>query len=154
MKIFSISSKSYCGFVCIWTNWCSPGFLEFSIFFGVLLLVETVFPERTFYRVSDMRTLTIKILEQVWAWFALLGFKLRRVKFIISFTTPCKVMMIISKMQPIVFGIFWTLNTANPCHMPPFPTIFALRNVWVHVGTPHHSNNTSNIELPGLDDKA
>ena len=32
--------------------------------------------------------------------------------------------------------------------MLPFSTIFALRNTWVYVGTPHYSDNTSNIKLP------
>jgi len=72
----------------------------------VPLLVETVFPEQTFYRVSNIRTLTVETLEQMWAWFSLLGFQSRRVEFIISFTTPCKVMMIVSKMRPITFGTF------------------------------------------------
>jgi len=70
------------------------------------LLIETVFPEWTFYRVSNMRTLTVETLEQMWAWFALLGLQSGRAEFIISFTTPCKVMMIVSKMRPITFGTF------------------------------------------------
>jgi len=72
----------------------------------VSLLVETVFPEQTFYRVSNIRTLTVEILKQMWVWFTLLGFQSGRVEFIVSFTTPCKVMMIVSKMRPITFGIF------------------------------------------------
>jgi len=72
----------------------------------VSLLVETVFPEQTFYRVSNIRTLIVETLKQIWAWFALLGFQSGRVEFIVSFITPYKVMMIISKMRPITFGIF------------------------------------------------
>jgi len=63
----------------------------------VPLLVEMVFPEWTFYRVSNMRTLTVETLEQMWAWFALLGFQSGMVEFIISFTTPCKVTMIVRR---------------------------------------------------------
>jgi len=72
------------------------------MFFGVPLLVEMVFPEWTFYRVSIMRTLTVETLEQMWAWFAFLGFQSGRVEFIVSFTTPCKVIMIVSKMRSIM----------------------------------------------------
>jgi len=72
----------------------------------VSLFVETVFPEQTFYRVSNIRTLIVETLKQIWAWFALLGFQSGRVEFIVSFITPYKVMMIISKMRPITFGIF------------------------------------------------
>ena len=60
-------------------------------------------------------------------------------------------MMVISKIWPIAFGVFRTLNTANSCYVSLFPTIFALRSAWVHVSTSHHSNDTSNIELP-IDD--
>ena len=54
-------------------------------------------------------------------------------------------------MWPIAFGALRTLNTANSCYMPPFPTIFALRSAWVHVSISHHSDNTSNVESP-IDD--
>jgi len=84
----------------------------------------------------------------VWAWFALLGFKSRRVKFIVSFTTLCKVMMVISQIWPITFGTFRILNMANSYSVPLFPTIFALRSTWVHVSIPHHNDDTSNIESP------
>ena len=107
-----------------------------------------VFPERTFDRVSDMRSFAIQTFEWMWAGFALLGFEPRWIYFIISFTTLCKVMIIISKMRPIVLGTFWTLNMTNPCQVILFPTIFALRNAWVHVSAPHCSNNTSNVESP------
>ena len=101
-------------------DWCSPGFPEFSVFFGVLLLVETVFLEWTFHRISTMRTLTVEILEWMWAWFTLLGFQSRRVEFIVSFTTLCKVTMIVSKMRPITFGTFWVLNSTDPTKCPHF----------------------------------
>ena len=43
----------------------SPGFPEFSIFFGVPLLVKAMFPEQAIYRVSKVRALTIKTLEDM-----------------------------------------------------------------------------------------
>ena len=127
-------------------DWCSPGFLEFSIFFGVPLFVEMVFSEQTFYRVSNMRTLTVETLEWMWAWFTLLSFQSGRVKFIVSFTTLCKVTMIVSKMRPITFGMFWSLNLTDTCQVSPFLAIFALRNIWIHVGAPHSSNDILHIE--------
>jgi len=35
--------------------------------------------------------------------------------------------------------------------MTPLPTILALRDTWVHVGSPHHHNDISYIE-PSIDD--
>ena len=126
----------------------SPGFLEFSIFFVIPFLVESMFPKQTIYRVSYMRTLTIEILETMRARIAFLSFKSRRINFVVSFATPCKITVIISEMWTITFCTFRILNTTNPSRMPPFPTVFALRNTRIHIGTSYHSDNISDIKLP------
>jgi len=54
-------------------------------------------------------------------------------------------------MRTIAFSTFGPLNTANPCLMTPLPTILALRNIWVHVGSPHHCNDISYVEF-SIDD--
>jgi len=93
---------------------CSPGFLEFSVFFGVPLLVESMLPKRTIYRVSQVRTLTVETLEHVRTRFTFLGFKSRGIYFVVSFTAPRKVAVIVSEMWSIAFSTFRPLDATNP----------------------------------------
>jgi len=91
-------------------------------------------------------TFVVKALERIRARVTLLSFELRRVQFGISFTIPSKLVMIFSQMRAILFYIFGSLDTAYPCQMTPLPTILALRDTRIHVGTTHCCNNTSYIE--------
>jgi len=50
-------------------------------------------------------------------------------------------------MRPIAFGTLRLLNVANPYHMTPLPTIFALRNPQVYISFPYSSDDTPNIEI-------
>jgi len=60
------------------------------------LLIKVVFPEETIIGVSEMRTLAVKTFEQMRAGFTLLGFEPRWINFVISFTTPCKIIVVLS----------------------------------------------------------
>jgi len=50
-------------------------------------------------------------------------------------------------MRPIAFGTLRPLNVANPYCMTPLPTILALRNPRVHVGSLYSSDNALNIKM-------
>jgi len=52
-----------------------------------------VFPERTVAGISLMIAFAVNVLEQMWAWNALLGFKPRWINLVISFTTPHEMMV-------------------------------------------------------------
>ena len=65
-------SKSYFAGIHSWMSWVPPGFLEFSIFLGVLLFVEVMFLERIFVRISVMVALAIETFEWVRARFTFL----------------------------------------------------------------------------------
>ena len=49
-------------------------------------------------------------------------------------------------MQTVVFDTLRTLNPACTGQMSPFPTVFTLRNAWVHVSIMNCSDVASNIE--------
>jgi len=49
-------------------------------------------------------------------------------------------------VRPIALYIFGPLNATYPVYMPPFPTILALWDTWVHVGTMNCGNKASYIE--------
>ena len=78
---------------------------------------------------------------------ALLSFEPRRIQFGVSFTTPSKLAMMFSHMRAIAFYVFGSLDMAYSCQMIPLSTILALRDTRIYVGTPHHRNNTSYIEM-------
>ena len=107
-----------------------------------------MFPKQTICRVSYIRILTIEILETMRARIAFLSFKSRRINFVISFATPCKIVVIISEMQTITFCTFRTLDVTNPSQILPFLAVFALRNTRIHISASYHSDNVSDIELP------
>jgi len=54
-------------------------------------------------------------------------------------------------MRTIAFSTFGPLNMANPCCMTLLPTILALRDAWVYVGSLHCRNDISYVE-PSIDD--
>ena len=56
--------------------------------------------------------------------------------------------MMFSHMRAVAFYAFGSLDIANPCYMTPLSTILALRDTRIHVGTSHHCNDTSYIEMP------
>ena len=63
--------------------------------------------------------------------------------------------MIIGIMGTITLSAFRSLNVTDFCQVTPLLAIFALGDARVHVGTPHYSNNVSDIEssvndFPGI----
>jgi len=51
-------------------------------------------------------------------------------------------------MRAIAFYAFGSLDIANPYQMTLLPTILALRDTRIHIGTPHCHNDTFYIEMP------
>jgi len=90
-------------------------------------------------------TFTVKALECVRARVALLSFEPRRVQFGVSFTTPSKLAMMFSQIRAIAFYAFGSLDMAHFYQMTPLPTILALRDTRIHVGTLHCRDDTSCI---------
>jgi len=50
-------------------------------------------------------------------------------------------------MGLIAFNILRPLNMANPNCITPLPTVFALRNIQVHVSFPYSSYDASHVEM-------
>ena len=49
-------------------------------------------------------------------------------------------------MRTIALDTFGTLDMTNTHYVSPFPTVFTLRNTWVHICTIYCSDETSYIE--------
>ena len=80
------------------------------------------------------------------ARFAFLGFQPWKVCLGVSFATPSEFAMIFGFMWFIAFDAFGTLNSAQKGYMSPLPTILALGDTGVHVGSPDGCNVVSNVE--------
>ena len=80
------------------------------------------------------------------ARFAFLGFQPWRVCLGISFVTPSEFAMMFGFMWSIAFDAFGALNSAQKGCVSPIPTILALGDTGVHVGSPDGHNVVSNIE--------
>jgi len=63
---------------------------------NMLLLIEVVFPERTFIGIGEISALAIETLKQMRARFILLGLEPRWINFIVSLATPCKLLVVLS----------------------------------------------------------
>jgi len=95
-----------------------------------------------------MGIFAIEALERMWARITFLSFKPRRIQFGVSFTIPSKLAIMLSHIRAIAFYAFGSLDIANSCQITPLLTILALRDTRIHVGAPHHRNDTSYIETP------
>ena len=80
------------------------------------------------------------------AQLTLLCFKSRWVDLSVSFATPGKFPIIIGMMETIALSTFRFLNIIYSYQVTPLPAIFVLGDARVHVGTPHCSDNISDIE--------
>ena len=80
------------------------------------------------------------------AQLTLLCFKSRWVDLSVSFATLGKFSMIISMMGTITLSTFRSLNVTDSYQVIPLPAIFAWGDTRVYVGTPHYSDNVSDIE--------
>ena len=84
----------------------------------------------------------------MWAQFALLVFEPRWVSFVVGFTTPSKLSMVLRLVRAIVFNTFGPLDMARESRVAPFPAILALGNSGIHVGASHCGNVVPHIEAP------
>jgi len=90
-------------------------------------------------------TLVVDILEGVRAWFALFGFKPRRVNLKISLVAPDKVVMVFGFMWTVALQTSCILKTANK-DVIPLPVIFALRDTRIHISPSDGSNKAADVE--------
>ena len=110
--------------------------------------IEPVSPKQTLIGVCLVVSATIRVLEQMGARFSFLGFQPRRIHLGISFATLSEFLMMFRFMWTIAFDAFGTLDSARKGCMFPLPTILALRDTGVHVGSPNGRNVVSNIKTP------
>ena len=80
------------------------------------------------------------------ARFALLGFKSRRISFVISLTTPTELSMMFRLVKAVTFDAFCSLNPARQGGMTLFPAILTKRDARVHVCTSDSGDEVSYVK--------
>ena len=82
------------------------------------------------------------------ARFAFLGFQPWKVCLGVSFATLSEFAMMFGFMWSIAFDAFGALNSAQKGCVSPIPTILALGDTGVHVGSQNSCNIITDIETP------
>jgi len=112
------------------------------------LTIESMSPKWTMNGVSLVISFTIGALERMRARFALLGFKSRRIGFIVSLATPTELSMMFRLVRAVAFNAFSSLNPARQGGVTPFPAILTKRDARVHVCTSDSGGGVSYVETP------
>ena len=108
--------------------------------------IESMFLVRALVVISHVIPFAIDVFEGVRAWFALLGFKTRRVQFKVGFAAPGHVSVMFDLMRATTSLTFGIVSFACKGGMSPFLAVVALWHPWIHVGTSNSGNDSSVVE--------
>jgi len=106
--------------------------------------IETVVPVWTTIAVRLVITFAVHAFEDMRTWFTFLGSC--SICFLVLHATPCFLSVVFGHMSSIAFGTPGDMRAAAKRRMTPLPTVLALQNTWVHIGTFDSSNESSNVE--------
>ena len=122
---------------------------ELLLFSTVPLLVEPVVPIRTAIAICLMVSLAIHAFEDMRTWLTNIGS--HSIRFLVFHTTPHFLSVVFGIMSSIALSAPGDVRVTTKCRMSPLPTVFTLRNLWVHVSSMNSCNELSNIKSP-IDD--
>jgi len=108
--------------------------------------VETVSPEGALVGVGLVVPLTIRALERVWAWFAFLRLKVRRVRLLVSLATLPEFTVVFGFVGAITLNTLGILDSARKSCMTPLPAILTLGYAQVHVSTSNCGNILADVK--------
>ena len=106
--------------------------------------IETVAPVRTAIAIHLMVSFAIHAFEDVRAWLTIFGGHL--VCFFVVHATPRFLSVVFGQVSSIAFGASGDMRMTAEYRVAPLPTVLALRDTWVRVGTLNGSDVASNIE--------
>ena len=118
---------------------------EILLFPTMPVPIEMVAPVRTAIAICLMVSFAIHAFEDVRA--RLTVFSGRSVCFFVVHATPHFLSVVFSQVSSVALGISGDMRTTAECRVAPLPTVLALRDTWVHVGTSNGSDVASNIEV-------
>ena len=95
--------------------------------------IETVVLIRTTIAICLMIPFAVHAFEDVRIWLAFLGGY--SICFLVIHTTLCFLSVVFGSMSSIALGTPRDMRMATKCQMFPLPTVLALWDIWVHIGT-------------------
>ena len=122
---------------------------EFLLFSTVPLFVEPVVPIRIAIAIRLIVSLAIHTFEDMRTWLTNIGSC--SIHFLVFYITPRFLSVVFSIMSSIALSAPGDVRVTTKCRMSPLPTVFTLRNLWVHVSSMNSCNELSNIKSP-IDD--
>ena len=125
-------------------HYCTLLSKELLLFSTMPLLVEPVVPIRTAIAICLMVSLAIHAFEDMRTWLTNIGS--RTIHFLVFHTTPHFLSVVFGIMSSIALSAPGDVRVTTKCRMSPLPTVFTLRNPWVHVSSANDCNESSNIE--------
>ena len=130
-------------------HYCTLLSKEFLLFSTMPIFIEMVTPIRTTIAICLMVSLAIHTLEDMRTWFTNIGS--HAICFLVFHTAPHFLSVVFSLMSSIALSAPGDVRATTQCRMPPLPTVFTLRNSWVHVYSVNGHNKLPNIKL-SIDD--
>ena len=125
-------------------HYCTLLSKELLLFSTMPLLVEPVVPIRTAIAICLMVSLAIHAFEDMRTWLTNIGS--HSIRFLVFHTTPRFLSVVFGIMSSIALSAPGDVRVTTKCRMSPLPTVFTLRNPWVHVSSANDCNESSNIE--------
>ena len=95
-----------------------------------------------------MISITIGAFERMWAQNAWFCFEVRGISLLIRLAILFILMMVFSLMRAIALDTPRALDTAWHGSMSPSPTILALEDTWIHIGSSNSCDKSSYIKVP------
>ena len=117
-------------------HYCTLLTKEFLLFFTV--------PIRTAIAIRLMVSFAVHAFEDMRTWLTSNGG--HTICFLIFHTTPCFLSVVFGIVSSIALGTPGDMRATAKCQMTPLPTVFTLRNSWVHICSANGCNKLSNIE--------
>ena len=126
-------------------HYCTLLTKEFLLFFTMPISVEPVTPIRTAIAIHLMVSFAVHTFEDMRTWLTSDGG--HAICFLIFHATPCFLSVMFGIVSSIALGTPGDMRATAQCQMTPLPTVFTLRNSWVHICSANSCNKSSNIEL-------
>jgi len=117
---------------------------EFLLFSTMPVPIEMVAPVRTAIAICLMVSFAIHAFEDVRAWLTIFGGC--SVCFFVVHATPCFLFVVFGRVSSIAFGISGDMRMTAEYRVASLPTVLALRDIWVRIGTSNSSDVASNIK--------
>ena len=125
-------------------HYCTLLTKEFLLFFTMPISVEPVTPIRTAIAICLMVSFAVHAFEDMRTWLTSNGG--HAICFLIFHATPHFLSVVFDIISSIALSTPGDMRATAKCRMTPLPTVFTLRNSWVHICSANGCNKSSNVE--------